>query len=100
MQDIIENKKITENEALKLLLTLHADWQLSLDGAKIFREFKFKGYYKTIAFVNVIAYIAQEEQHHPDLEVNFGRVLVTFTTHDIEGLSLNDFRSAKRVDNI
>ncbi len=100
MQDTIELKKLTDEESEKLMASLNEDWILSDNKLQISREFKFKGYYKTIAFVNVVAWIAQEEGHHPDLEVNFGKVLVKFTTHDVKGLSLNDFKIAKRVDQI
>jgi len=100
MQDTIDLKKLTDEESEKLMTSLDEDWMFSDNRLVISREFKFKGYYKTIAFVNVVAWIAQEEGHHPDLEVNFGRVLVKFTTHDVKGLSLNDFKIAKRVDQI
>ena len=100
MQDTIELKKLRNEEAQNLMTSLHEDWKIPDNKLMISRAFKFKGYYKTIAFVNVVAWIAQEEGHHPDLEVNFGRVLVKFTTHDVKGLSLNDFNIAKRVDQI
>jgi len=100
MPDTTDLKKLETNEITDLMGTLNGDWKLSDDNMAITREFKFKGYYKTIAFVNVLAWIAQEEKHHPDLEVNFGRVFVKFTTHDVDGLSINDFNCAKRVDQI
>ncbi len=100
MPDTIDLKKLSAQESADQMSTLHDDWKLSDDNMAITREFKFKGYYKTIAFVNVLAWIAQEEKHHPDLEVNFGRVFVKFTTHDVDGLSVNDFSCARRVDQI
>jgi 4a-hydroxytetrahydrobiopterin dehydratase len=100
MQDTTELKKLNPAEAKEQMASLNSEWVLSEDNMSISREFKFKGYYKTIAFVNVLAWIAQEEKHHPDLEVNFGRVFVKFTTHDVDGISQNDFNCAKRVDQI
>ena len=98
MQDTTKIEKLNDAEIEKLMGEVHADWKLSEDKKIITREFKFKGYYKTINFVNVLAWIAQEHKHHPDLEVNFGRVLVNFSTHDVDGLSMNDFDCVKKVD--
>ncbi|HEY9150705.1 MAG TPA: 4a-hydroxytetrahydrobiopterin dehydratase, partial [Gammaproteobacteria bacterium] len=58
----------------------------------------FKNYYQTIAFVNALAWIANQEDHHPDLEVSYNRCTVHFSTHSIGGLSLNDFICAARLD--
>ena len=79
---------------------LPQEWILSDDNKSIYREFKFKGYYKTIAFVNLLAWHAQDQKHHPDLEVTFGNVLVKLTTHDVDGLSSRDLEMAKTINNI
>ena len=73
-------------------------WELSDDAKEIRKDFKFKGFYKTIAFVNAIAWIANAEGHHPDLEVGYNHCLVRYTTHAIDGLSENDFICAMRID--
>jgi len=85
-------------ERTKDLLVQLKDWQLSTDGKQIFRSFQFKGFYKTMAFVNALAWIAHQENHHPDLEVSYDRCLVRFTTHALEGLTENDFICAAKVD--
>ena len=74
------------------------DWTVSTDNKSIRKEFKFKGFYKTMAFVNAIAWIANQEGHHPDMEVGFNYCNVTFTTHAIDGLSKNDFICAAKID--
>ena len=66
--------------------------------ALISKEYKFADFYETIAFVNAIAYIANQEDHHPDLEVSFGKCKVSFSTHDAGGLTENDFICAARVN--
>jgi len=66
--------------------------------AFIYREFTFKNYYKTMAFVNAVAWIAHQENHHPDLSVGYNRCLVRYSTHAIQGLSENDFICAAKVD--
>jgi 4a-hydroxytetrahydrobiopterin dehydratase len=75
-------------------------WRLSDDGKTISRDFTFKNFYRTMGFVNAIAWIAHEQDHHPDMEVGYGHVLVRFSTHDVGGLSINDFACAARVDQL
>lgn len=83
------------NEQLK---NLHTEWQVSPDNKIIFRDFKFKNYYQTIAFVNAIAWMTHFENHHPDLQVGYNHCLVNYTTHALDGLSVNDFICAAKVD--
>lgn len=84
--------------AKEMLGQIHADWELSDDGKSITRTYKFKNYYHTIAFVNAVAWIANVEDHHPDLVVTYNRCKVTYSTHAIGGLSDNDFICAAKVD--
>ncbi|MCG8435117.1 MAG: 4a-hydroxytetrahydrobiopterin dehydratase [Gammaproteobacteria bacterium] len=91
---------LTEAEARKYLGKLCADWELSKDAKEIRRDFKFKGFNKTMGFVNAVAWIANAEMHHPDLEVGYNHCLVRFTTHAIGGLSENDFICAAKVDKL
>jgi 4a-hydroxytetrahydrobiopterin dehydratase len=67
-------------------------------GPAIERLFRFPDYYRVQAFVNAVMWIAHREDHHPDLEVSWGSVRVTYTTHAIGGLSENDFLCAAKVD--
>jgi len=66
--------------------------------AKISKDYKFADFYETIAFVNALAYIANQEDHHPDLTVSYDKVGVAFSTHDAGGLTENDFICAARVN--
>lgn len=84
----------------ELMQALNDDWSLVEDGKAIVREFSFSGYYRTIGFVNAIAWIAEAEGHHPDLVVNYGKVRCLWTTHAIDGLSENDFICAAKVDRL
>ncbi|HET7538455.1 MAG TPA: 4a-hydroxytetrahydrobiopterin dehydratase [Polyangiaceae bacterium] len=65
---------------------------------KISKEYVFADFYETIAFVNALAYIANQEDHHPDLAVSYNKCQVAFTTHDAGGLTENDFICAARVN--
>ncbi len=76
------------------------EWQVSADNKIISRDFKFKNYYQTMAFVNAIAWMANLENHHPDLEVSYNHCLVHYSTHALKGLSVNDFICAAKVDTL
>jgi 4a-hydroxytetrahydrobiopterin dehydratase len=71
-----------------------------LDDARkaISKDYKFADFYETIAFVNALAYIANQEDHHPDLTVSYDKCGVAFSTHDAGGLTENDFICAARVN--
>ena len=84
----------------ELMNALNEDWQVSEDGKSISRDFEFAGYYRTIAFVNAVAWIAESEGHHPDLTVHYGKVHCLWTTHAIDGLSENDFICAAKMDRL
>ena len=71
-------------------------WRL-IDGA-LEKTFSFKNYYETISFVNAVAFIANAEDHHPDLTVSYGQCKVRFNTHDVKGISVSDFFCASKVD--
>ncbi|MEE4331602.1 MAG: 4a-hydroxytetrahydrobiopterin dehydratase [Wenzhouxiangella sp.] len=80
------------------LLAQIPGWQVDSEGKKIFRRFEFKGFYKTMAFINAMAWIANKEAHHPDFEAGYNFCLVHFTTHAIDGLSENDFICAAKLN--
>jgi 4a-hydroxytetrahydrobiopterin dehydratase len=89
---------LTRDEAQALMDQLHEDWSLTEDATEIRRDYQFKGFNKTMGFVNAVAWIANGENHHPDLEVGWGHCLVRYTTHAIGGLSQNDFICAAKID--
>ncbi|MBE9610680.1 4a-hydroxytetrahydrobiopterin dehydratase [Chitinilyticum piscinae] len=71
-------------------------WRLADDYLE--RSFEFGSYQDTIAFVNALAWIAQRENHHPELTVSFGECRVRWCTHSAGGLTRNDFICAAKVD--
>ncbi|HWT15016.1 MAG TPA: 4a-hydroxytetrahydrobiopterin dehydratase [Patescibacteria group bacterium] len=79
-------------------LALLPDWALSDDGHYISKDFRFRDFHRTMTFVNALAWIAHVEDHHPDMEVGFGHCLVRFNTHDVGGLSENDFICAAKIE--
>lgn len=73
-------------------------WIYDNNSKSIKKEFLFKSYLKTIAFVNAVAWIANKENHHPDLEVSFNKCLIKLTTHDEGGVSEQDFKLALAIN--
>lgn len=87
-----------DKKTIQQFLSELNQWQLNESATIISRDFSFKNFYQTIAFVNAIAWIANQENHHPDLEVGYNHCKVKFTTHAIKGLSENDFICAAKID--
>ena len=75
-------------------------WSLNDSGATlaIERSFHFDHYLQTIAFVNAVAWLAEQHNHHPSLHVQYRCCTVQWTTHDAAGLTLLDFDCAQRTD--
>jgi 4a-hydroxytetrahydrobiopterin dehydratase len=91
---------LDKTESEKLQTELHADWQLSADHKMISREFKFKGFARAVQMANLIAWVGDRQGHHPDIAFGWGYCSVKFTTHEIDGLSTNDFICAAKLDQI
>ncbi len=87
---------IQREAALELLKELPG-WELSGDARMITRRFEFKGFYKTMSFINAMAWLVNKENHHPDFSAGYNFCEVGFTTHAIDGLSENDFICAAKV---
>ena len=88
--------RLTEAHVRELLPEV-AGWELVEDGHALSRTFRFDDYHRTMAFVNALAFIAHREDHHPDLGVHYDRCVVRFSTHDVGGLSENDFICAAKA---
>ena len=65
---------------------------------KIFKTFKFESFEKSIAFANSVANLSEKENHHPEIYINFKKVKLTYTSHDLNCLSVKDFICAAKVD--
>ena len=70
----------------------------ALVDAAIEKRFTFSDFHRTMAFVNAVAWIAQREDHHPDVAFGYNRCTLRFNTHSVGGISLNDFICAAKVD--
>lgn len=92
-------RALTATEVVSQLARLQG-WALSGEGPQVAIEktYRFANYFETIAFVNMVAFVAHVADHHPDLVVGFNRCVVRFNTHDVAGISATDFECAARID--
>lgn len=80
------------------LLASLPGWQLANDGKALVKDFRFDDFYRTLGFINAVGFMANQQDHHPDLEAGYGHCQVLWSTHDVGGLSLNDFICAAKVE--
>ena len=73
-------------------------WELSGDGKMISRRFEFRGFFRTMSFINAMAWVVNNEGHHPDFSAGYNYCEVGFSTHAIDGLSENDFICAAKIN--
>jgi 4a-hydroxytetrahydrobiopterin dehydratase len=89
--------KLTQ-EQVDSKLAEFPDWSLSGDALQ--RTFRFDDFLAAMAFVNRIADLAEEFQHHPDIMVRYNKVTLTLSTHDAGGLTEKDFELARATDSM
>ncbi|MGC1549797.1 MAG: 4a-hydroxytetrahydrobiopterin dehydratase [Rhodanobacter sp.] len=80
------------------MLSQLSGWQLSEDGKALVKDFRFNNFHQTLGFINAVGFMANHEDHHPDIEAGYGHCHLLWSTHDVGGLSLNDFICAARVE--
>lgn len=77
---------------------LHGDW--TLQGQRLVRRFTFKGFARAVQMANLAAWLGERLGHHPDIGFGWGWCEVAFTSHEIGGITENDFAAAARLDQI
>lgn len=75
-------------------------WKYHEENKHLQKGYEFKSYLKTISFVNALAWVANKENHHPDLEVYFNRCIVKIKTHDLNSVTDKDFQLAGMIDQL
>ena len=95
----LTRRALTATEMVNRLITAPG-WQLSGDGPDVAIEktYRFANYHETISFVNAVAFVANAQDHHPDLSVHYNRCVVRLNTHDVNGISSTDFECATQFD--
>jgi len=84
-------------ELARLQKELGGDWQV-VNGHHLEKAYKFKNFRDALAFVNRVGAVAEDEGHHPDIFLGWGKVKLTVWTHKIDGLTESDFVFAAKAD--
>ena len=89
--------RLNEAQIQKLFKQLGGKWSI-VNKNQLENTYTFSDFAKALAFTNKVGAIAEKEGHHPDIYLSWGKVKITLSTHDIEGLSENDFILAAKCD--
>jgi len=85
-----------DEKTVQTLLAKIPNWRL--ENGALQRAFTFKNFYETMALANAIAWVAHQEDHHPDMTIGYNTLVVCYMTHAIGGLSENDFICAAKIN--
>ena len=88
-----------KGEALAKLSRETPDWIIEKDH-HIHREFRFPDFRQALDFVNRVGTLAEEQGHHPDILLTWGKADITLWTHKIDGLTESDFIMAAKIDRL
>lgn len=91
--------KLQPSEFGALLRQLNAAWTI-VDDHHLHRDYRFPDFVQALAFVNQVGALAEENGHHPDLFLAWGKVGVTVWTHAVDGLTESDFILAAKIDGL
>ncbi|MFW5830168.1 MAG: 4a-hydroxytetrahydrobiopterin dehydratase, partial [Planctomycetota bacterium] len=78
---------------------LHPDWTV-IDGHHLQRRIVFDDFAQALRFANALGAVAEEEQHHPDILLQYGAATVSIFTHAVDGLTEADFVLAAKADRL
>jgi 4a-hydroxytetrahydrobiopterin dehydratase len=78
---------------------LDPEWRV-VDEHHLEREFTFRDFREALEFVDRVGALAEEENHHPDIHLSYGKVKIGLWTHKIDGLHENDFILAAKIDQL
>ena len=92
MADLLDSAEI------KTYLKKVPEWEL--DKKRIERTFDFDDFTGAMDFVNLVAEISEEQEHHPDIDIRYNRVKLSISTHAKSGLTELDFQLAERIDTL
>ena len=88
---------LTDAEVTERLKALDGWTQVS---QAIRKEFVFDGFPEAVLFVSALVPSAEDADHHPDIEIHYRRVVLTYTTHSAHGLTQRDFDGADTADRV
>ena len=90
--------KLNSEEINQYLSKIDQDWMVEDD--RLYKDFDFTNYDQAVNFANNVVNIANEEDHHPYIHINYKNVKIILFTHKINGLHENDFLMASKIDKI
>jgi 4a-hydroxytetrahydrobiopterin dehydratase len=90
--------ELLKPDAAKALLKKVPEWEL--EKKHIERTFEFDDFSESIDFVNGVAEVAEDEEHHPDIDIRYNKVRLILSTHSKGGLTELDFNLAERIDTL
>jgi 4a-hydroxytetrahydrobiopterin dehydratase len=93
------SKKLTTSEIKKQLLRI-SDWTVNAKGSELSKTFAFSSFVTALGFIAKITVHAEILQHHPVIELSYGKVKVKLSTNDVKGISHLDFELAKKIDGL
>jgi 4a-hydroxytetrahydrobiopterin dehydratase len=86
-----------DNSVIDNLVKQVAGWSINSESA-LSRRFSFSNFYETVGFINAVAWIANKEDHHPDIKAGYNYCELAFRTHSIDCISINDFICAAKIN--
>ena len=89
--------KLSESEITEMLAE-HPEWRLDEENGAIVRNLEFPTFADAIAFINRVAPMADEHDHHPDIDIRYRRLRVALMSHDVGALTNRDRRMARLID--
>ncbi|MCB2208042.1 MAG: 4a-hydroxytetrahydrobiopterin dehydratase [Bacteroidetes bacterium] len=92
-------KPLNSDQAAELKSLLLTPWHIK-EHEMLTKEFVFENFKRAMAFVQEIGLIAEQENHHPAICIHYTRVEITLSTHDVGGLSENDFIVAAKIEDL
>lgn len=90
--------ELLDDDELLSLLRKCPEWEQ--DGDSIVRTIEFEEFMEAIDFVNDVAELAEDSQHHPEFQISYNKVTVSLTTEDEGGVTSLDIEMAQRIDNL
>jgi len=90
-------RRLKVEEAKRMVARIRP-WRLA--GRYIYRSVKTRDFAEALKLLNRIARVAEEANHHPDVELGYGYLRLRLTTHDAGGLTVRDFSLAERVERV
>ncbi len=88
MNTLLDPSEI-EQELAKIAL----EWSV-VSGTVLQRDYEFEDFAQALKFVNHVGAIAEKQNHHPDIQLSWGKVVVAITSHSANGLTKKDFKLA------